>query len=89
MGALVWAEIIVDGRDPERDVLPGYATFQHEAGADLVGSPEQVAAGIKALRASGLSHFILDFNRHGLDPLSQIDEQMELFTTEVMPLLQM
>lgn len=87
VGALVWAEIVVDGRDPSIDVLPGYATFQHKPGADLVGSPEQVAAGIKALRDSGLSHFILDLNRHGLDPLGQIDEQMDLFVNEVVPLL--
>jgi len=83
----VWAEIIVDGRNPAGDVLPGYETFQHKQGADLVGSPEQVANGIELLRDSGLAHFVLDFNRHGLDPLSQIDEQMALFVSEVFPLL--
>ena len=87
VGALIWAEVVIDGRDTKKDVLPGYESFQHEPGADLVGSPEQVAVGIKALRASGLSHFVLDFNRHGLDPLSQIDEQLEIFVKEVMPLL--
>ena len=88
VGGLIWTEIITDGRDPERDVLPGYREFNHVAGADLVGSPEHVAQGLKALRESGLSHFVLDFNRHGLDPLSQIDDQMELFVRDVMPLLQ-
>ena len=87
VGALVWAEIIVDGRDPQADVLPGYETFGHEPGADLVGSPDLVARGIRDLKDAGLSHFVLDFNRHGLDPLSQIDTQMALFVNEVMPLL--
>jgi alkanesulfonate monooxygenase SsuD/methylene tetrahydromethanopterin reductase-like flavin-dependent oxidoreductase (luciferase family) len=87
LGALVWAEIVVDDRDVKTQILPGYETFQHQPGADLVGSPEAVATGIRALREAGLGHFILDFNRHGLDPLSQIGTQMELFVSEVLPLL--
>ncbi len=42
---------------------------------------------INAFRDAGLSHFIFDFQRHGLDPVSESIRQMDLFVESVVPLL--
>ena len=51
------------------------------------GSPEQCAETVRAFRDAGMEHFVLDFHRHGLDPVDIIHEQMERWAKEVVPLL--
>lgn len=53
----------------------------------MSGSPEQCAAKIKAYREAGISLFVLDFQRHGLDPFETWLEQTNLFVEKVVPLL--
>ena len=77
----------MDGRDVERDVLPSYRAFGDDVHAHVVGRPERVASMLGELREAGLSHFILDFNRHGVDPLEKVTAQLDLFEREVVPLL--
>jgi alkanesulfonate monooxygenase SsuD/methylene tetrahydromethanopterin reductase-like flavin-dependent oxidoreductase (luciferase family) len=52
-----------------------------------VGSPEQCAEVILALRDAGIEHFILDFSHEGYEPLSFATEQVDAWVTDVMPLL--
>ncbi|MFQ5873882.1 MAG: LLM class flavin-dependent oxidoreductase [Dehalococcoidia bacterium] len=68
---LLWHE----GREPD----PREAT--------IAGSPQQCADKINAFRDAGLSHFIFDFQRHGLDSVSESIRQMDLFVERVVPLL--
>ena len=51
------------------------------------GSPEQCAEAVRAYREAGMEHFVLDFHRHGLDPVDIIHEQMERWANDVVPLL--
>ena len=51
------------------------------------GSPEQCADTVRAFRDAGMEHFVLDFHRHGLDPISVLHEQMDRWANEVVPLL--
>lgn len=86
VATLLCGEVVVDGRDPEKDILPGYRAFG-DLDAHVVGPPERVAQMLKDLNKSGVSHFVLDFHRHGVDPVSKVIAQMELFVDKVMPLL--
>ena len=52
-----------------------------------VGSPEQCAEVIVALREAGIDHFVLDFSHEGYESLSFATEQVEAWATDVMPLL--
>jgi alkanesulfonate monooxygenase SsuD/methylene tetrahydromethanopterin reductase-like flavin-dependent oxidoreductase (luciferase family) len=51
------------------------------------GSPEQCAEAIMALREAGVDHFALDFSHEGGESVSYTLEQMDAWTTDVMPLL--
>lgn len=53
----------------------------------ISGSPEQCAERIKALRAAGVWHFVLEFQFHGLESVSFGMKQMEAFAKDVIPLL--
>ena len=53
-----------------------------------IGSPERVAEMLRELRKAGITHFVLDFNRHGNDPLIKVNMQLNHFMREVVPLLQ-
>jgi len=53
----------------------------------ISGSPERCAERIHALADAGVSHFVLEFQFHGLEPVSFGMRQMERFAREVGPLL--
>ncbi len=53
----------------------------------FAGSPEQVAAGIKAYMDAGMEHFVLDFQLHGYQSAAVTMEQMDVFVEKVVPLL--
>ncbi len=54
----------------------------------MAGSPEQCAAKLKEYMDAGIDHFVLDFQRHGVDPTEILIEQTELFAQKVAPLLE-
>ncbi|MFQ5933302.1 MAG: LLM class flavin-dependent oxidoreductase [Dehalococcoidia bacterium] len=53
----------------------------------MAGSPQQCAAKLKEYMDAGIDHFVLDFQRHGVDPYETLIEQMDLFVDKVAPLL--
>lgn len=53
----------------------------------FAGAPAQVADRINTYREAGMEHFVLDFQRHGLDHGNTTIEQMEIFVDAVLPLL--
>lgn len=53
----------------------------------LSGVPEQCARHIREVSEAGVSHFLVEFQFHGLEPVSFMMEQMETFASEVMPLV--
>jgi alkanesulfonate monooxygenase SsuD/methylene tetrahydromethanopterin reductase-like flavin-dependent oxidoreductase (luciferase family) len=53
----------------------------------LAGSPEQFARAVKSYRDAGMDHFVLDFQRHGLEDHRATLAQMEDFAGKVAPLL--
>ena len=55
--------------------------------AMAAGSPEQCAQTIRDFAQAGMKHFVLDFHRHGLDPVDTIHDQMERWANEVVPRL--
>jgi alkanesulfonate monooxygenase SsuD/methylene tetrahydromethanopterin reductase-like flavin-dependent oxidoreductase (luciferase family) len=87
IAGMVWVEVVMDNRDIEREILPGYRAFGDDLRAHAVGRPEEVARTLRELRAAGMSHFVLDFNRHGVDSLKKVAAQLELFTRYVVPAL--
>jgi alkanesulfonate monooxygenase SsuD/methylene tetrahydromethanopterin reductase-like flavin-dependent oxidoreductase (luciferase family) len=87
LAGMVWVEVVMDRRDVEREVLPAYRAFGDDLGAHAVGSPERVASTLMDLRREGMTHFVLDFNRHGVDPLEKVGAQLDLFMRHVVPLL--
>jgi alkanesulfonate monooxygenase SsuD/methylene tetrahydromethanopterin reductase-like flavin-dependent oxidoreductase (luciferase family) len=50
-----------------------------------IGGPERCAAALRDYREAGVRHFVLDFHRHGLDPIGAVHEQMERFAADVLP----
>ena len=52
----------------------------------LAGSPAQFAAAMTSYMDAGLDHFVLDFQRHGIDDCATTIEQMEVFAETVAPL---
>ena len=52
----------------------------------LAGSPAQFAAAMTSYMDAGLDHFVLDFQRHGIDDCATTIEQMEAFAETVAPL---
>ncbi|MCH7559715.1 MAG: LLM class flavin-dependent oxidoreductase [Planctomycetes bacterium] len=53
----------------------------------ISGSPEQCAEKVKALMDAGVWHLVLEFQFHGLEPVSFGMQQMEAFVKDVVPLL--
>lgn len=53
----------------------------------LAGTPERCAERINALAAAGVSHFVVEFQFHGLETVDFGMRQMEAFAREVVPLL--
>ncbi|MCP3392286.1 LLM class flavin-dependent oxidoreductase [Bradyrhizobium sp. CCGB12] len=53
----------------------------------VAGSPERCAQVINNLQSAGVSHIVLDFQRHGFDHIRELHAQMELFITKVLPLI--
>ena len=56
-------------------------------GVTISGTPERCAERINALAEAGVSHFLIEFQFHGLEPVSFGMEQMETFARDVAPLL--
>ncbi len=56
-------------------------------GVTISGTPERCAERIGALAEAGVSHFLIEFQFHGLEPVSFGMEQMETFARDVAPLL--
>ena len=69
-----------DLMEMEVQVVPSQVT--------LAGSPEQFATMVRAYRDAGMQHFVLDFQRHGLEDHRAALEQMEVFVEKVVPLLE-
>ena len=53
----------------------------------IAGTPAQCAAKVRAYLDAGVEHFVLDFQRHGLESIDAVIEQTTLFAEEVVPLL--
>ncbi len=53
----------------------------------ISGSPQRCAERIQALSSAGISHFVLEFQFHGIESVSFGMRQMERFAHEVGPLL--
>lgn len=87
VAAMIFAEVVTDKRDVARDVLPKYRSMDEKLSAHAVGSPERVAEVLSGLRKAGVTHFMLDLNRHGVDPLDKVTTQLDLFKRYVVPLL--
>lgn len=60
-----WAHIPDEFKDYQYDALM------------LLTSKIRIGFGMRAFRDAGMKHFVLDFHRHGLDPVDIIHEQME------------
>lgn len=56
-------------------------------GVTISGVPERCAERITALSQAGVSHFLIEFQFHGLESVSFGMEQMEAFARDVVPLL--
>jgi probable F420-dependent oxidoreductase len=56
-------------------------------GVTISGVPERCAERIHALMKAGVAHFVVEFQFHGLEPVSAGMAQMEAFAAEVAPLL--
>ena len=56
-------------------------------GVTVTGSPQRCAARINALAEAGVSHFVVEFQFHGLETVSFGMKQMETFARDVAPLL--
>ncbi|MBH98686.1 MAG: hypothetical protein CMM56_09595 [Rhodospirillaceae bacterium] len=63
----------------EFDVSPADISF--------AGSPAQCATKIRQYLDAGVEHFVLDFQRHGLETVDAAQEQMTRFVEQVVPLL--
>jgi alkanesulfonate monooxygenase SsuD/methylene tetrahydromethanopterin reductase-like flavin-dependent oxidoreductase (luciferase family) len=74
--------------EKSRGVEVHSAPMQWEASSTAVmGSPDRCAQVIREYREAGVAHFVLDFNRQGMDPVSTIHGRMARFVEEVVPLL--
>ncbi len=56
-------------------------------GITIIGSPQRCAERINTLAEAGVSHFVVEFQFHGLESVMFGMEQMETFAAEVAPLL--
>lgn len=53
----------------------------------IAGDPEQCAARIRGYLDAGVEHFVLDFQRHGLESHASAMEQMTRFAEQVVPII--
>ncbi len=53
----------------------------------ICGVPEQCAERIKELEQAGVSHFLVEFQFHGIESISSMMKQMETFVAKVLPLV--
>ena len=53
----------------------------------ISGTPERCAERLKTLTNAGVSHFVVEFQFHGLETVDFGMAQMETFAKEVVPLL--
>ena len=53
----------------------------------IAGSPQHCAERIEEYLEAGISHFLLDFQYHGLTSVDYSIRQMDRFVSEVVPLL--
>ena len=53
----------------------------------IAGTPEQCAAKAREYLDAGVEHFVLDFQRHGLEGIDTVIEQTTLFAEDVVPLI--
>jgi alkanesulfonate monooxygenase SsuD/methylene tetrahydromethanopterin reductase-like flavin-dependent oxidoreductase (luciferase family) len=80
--------VLPEGDLPTAELSRRYYNYQGETlDTVAVGSPERCARIILGLRAAGVRHFVLDFHRHGLDPVTEIRPQLDAFAARVVPLL--
>jgi probable F420-dependent oxidoreductase len=56
-------------------------------GVTISGAPERCAERINAMAEAGVSHFVVEFQFHGLESVSFGMKQMEIFARDVAPLL--
>ncbi|MFQ5874432.1 MAG: LLM class flavin-dependent oxidoreductase [Dehalococcoidia bacterium] len=54
----------------------------------VAGSPQQCAEALKRYMEAGIDRFVLDFQRHSVDPTEAFMEQTSLFVEKVAPLLE-
>jgi alkanesulfonate monooxygenase SsuD/methylene tetrahydromethanopterin reductase-like flavin-dependent oxidoreductase (luciferase family) len=88
LAALIYAGVLPEGDLPTAELSRRHYNYQGETLDTLaVGSPERCARIILGLRAAGVRHFVLDFHRHGLDPVTEIRPQLDAFAARVVPLL--
>jgi alkanesulfonate monooxygenase SsuD/methylene tetrahydromethanopterin reductase-like flavin-dependent oxidoreductase (luciferase family) len=88
MAALIYTNVLSRGDLPRPELSRRYYGYQGETLDTLaVGSPERCAEVIRNLRAAGVRHFVLDFHRHGLDPVTVVRPQLDAFVARVLPLL--
>ena len=85
---------ITDGRDmPKQEIdewFGGLMEMEVEvvpSEVSLAGSPAQFADAMNSYREAGMQHFVLEFQRHGLEDYRASLEQMEIFAEKVVPLL--
>ena len=71
------ARLVTSRRSPVNNV--------HEVA--IAGSPQHCAERIEEYVEAGISHFLLDFQYHGLTSVDYSMRQMDLFVSEVVPLL--
>jgi alkanesulfonate monooxygenase SsuD/methylene tetrahydromethanopterin reductase-like flavin-dependent oxidoreductase (luciferase family) len=80
---------VLDNDIPEDELSRRYWGWRSPITDSLVvGSAERCATIIRKFTQAGVDHFVLDFQRHGLDTISHFREQMDRFAREVVPLLE-
>ena len=80
------------GLEPYVPLLESAVTFEHRQDltpldVTVVGTPERCAQQINHYFASGVSHFVLEFQFHGVKDAAFGNAQMERFARDVAPLL--
>lgn len=88
MAALVYVNVLPEGDLSRAELSRRYYDYQGETLDTLaVGRPERCAEVLRNLWAAGVRHFVLDFHRHGLDPVEAVRPQLDQFLARVVPLL--
>lgn len=93
LASFTFAYVAEDERDFQSVIprLKEAVAFENESmdpmALTISGSPERCAERMHALSNAGVSHFVVEFQFHGLEPVSFGMRQMERFAREVGPLL--